>query len=111
MPDVRNASTARILPLCIKAACGTLKEGKVKYTLQFSNDGPGCVVQAIAIAQYEAVWAAQYSSRDEAEASLKNQGVMPMDSILPLPGGLTESLDVSGRTLLYAGFRGAARAR
>jgi hypothetical protein len=75
--------------------------------LEFSKDGPACVVQAIAIAQYEAIWAAQYSSRDEAEASLKSQGVI-MDSVLPLPGGSMESLDVSGQTLLYAGFRGAA---
>jgi hypothetical protein len=76
--------------------------------LEFSKDGPACVVQAIAIAQYEAIWAAQYSSRDEAEASLKSQGVISMDSVLPLPGGSMESLDVSGQTLLYAGFRGAA---
>jgi hypothetical protein len=48
----------------------------MKYTLEFSEDGPACAVQAIAIAQYEAIWAAQYSSRDEAEASLKSQGVV-----------------------------------
>jgi hypothetical protein len=76
--------------------------------LEFSKDGPACVVQAIAIADYEAIWAAQYTSRDEAEALLKSQGVIPMDSVLPLPGGSMESLDVSGRTLLYARFGGAA---
>jgi hypothetical protein len=41
----------------------------MKYALEFSEDGP-------AFAQYEAIWAAQYSSRDEAEASLKSQGVV-----------------------------------
>jgi hypothetical protein len=66
----------------------------MKYTLEFSKDGPACVVQASAIAQYEAIWAAQYSSRDEAEASLKGQGVIPMDSVLPLLGGSMESLDL-----------------
>jgi hypothetical protein len=85
-----------------------LERGKMKYMLEFSNDGPACVVQAIAVAEYEAIWAAQYTSRDKAEALLKSQGVIPMDSVLPLPGGAMESLDVSGQTLLYAGFRGAA---
>jgi hypothetical protein len=82
----------------------------MRFNLSFAEDGQKRVVQASALNPPESIWAARYSSRDEAEKTLKSERVIATESALPTPGSSMHSEDISDQALINAGFLHAVRA-